>query len=180
MTAARNEGDREAFALVVEDCQSLLRMTLLRDTADTELADEIAQEALVRAWTKRHLYRPGTSPRAWLLAIARSQLLEYHRHQDRNRRHLRSLIRQELLRHRYNNEPDEVHDDRLAALQECLCGLSQSQRALVDAIHGQGLSTDEAAAMLGINPPACRQRLSRLQRNLRFCIEDRLSQAGLV
>ena len=81
MTAARETGDREAFAQVVGACHHILRATILRDTADPELADEIVQDALVRAWSKRHQYRPGTSPRSWLITIARSQLMEHHRRQ---------------------------------------------------------------------------------------------------
>ena len=72
MSQARDQGDQEAFARVVEDCHHLLRATLLRDTADPDLADELAQDAFARAWQKREQYRSGTSPRAWLLAIARS------------------------------------------------------------------------------------------------------------
>ena len=98
MTAARDHGDQNAFAMVVEKCHHLIRATLLRETAEPELADEIAQEALTRAWAKREQYRPGTSPRAWLLTIARSQLMEHHRRQDRDRRHMRELVRQELHR----------------------------------------------------------------------------------
>ena len=54
LTAARNDEDREAFAQVVDNCQHLLRATMIRETADPDLADEIVPEALVRAWAKRH------------------------------------------------------------------------------------------------------------------------------
>src|SRR4051812_3961022 len=99
MTRARDQGDKDAFAMVVDSCHHLIRATMLRETADPELADELAQESLSRAWAKREQYHPGPSPRAWLITIARSQLMEYHRRQDRDRRHLRELVRQELLRH---------------------------------------------------------------------------------
>lgn len=177
MTLARERADQDAFAQVVERCHHLVRATMLRDTADPELADELAQEAFARAWTKREQYRPGTSPRAWLLAIARSQLMEHHRRADRDRRHLRELVRQELLRH----EPAEDNGDaqrRLAALQECLAEVPDEQRQLLDLVHSQGLTSDAAAELLGIKGPACRQRLSRLQRALRTCAEKRLAEAG--
>lgn len=175
MTRARELGDPEAFAQVVESCHHLLRSTLLRETADPELADELAQEALARAWAKRDQYRPGTSPRAWLLAIARSQLIEHHRRQDRDRRHLKELVREELLRHR----PEEDHDqaERLAALRRCLDEMGEEHRQLIELVHGQGLSSEDAATTLGIRPDACRQRLSRLQRRLRECAERRLGLA---
>lgn len=177
MTAARDDEDREAFARIVEATHHLLRATMLRDCADAELADEIAQEALVRAWTKRAQYRPGTSPRAWLLAIARSQLMEHHRRRDRDRRHLRDLVQQELLRQR-SDEPDAWRGERLAALQVCLTEIGTEHREMLDLVHRQGLSTEDAAEVLGIKAPACRQRLSRIQRVLRDCAERRLAEVA--
>lgn len=171
MTAAQ-AGDAEAYAQLVEQTQHVVRATMLRDTADPELADELAQEAYARAWAKREQYRPGTSPRAWLIAIARSQLMEHHRRLDRDRRHMHEVVRAELLRQR---PPEDGHrGDLLAAMRVCLEGLGDEHRELLDLVHGQGLSSDDAGARLGIRPEACRQRLSRLTRKLRECAEARL------
>ncbi|MBA3709191.1 MAG: sigma-70 family RNA polymerase sigma factor [Planctomycetes bacterium] len=172
MTRARETGDQEAFAQVVENCHHLIRATMLRETADPELADELAQEALSRAWMKREQYRPGSSPRAWLITIARSQLMEYHRRQDRDRRHLRELVRQELLRHQPGDDP--VQTDRLGALKACMAEIGDEHRRLFELVHADGLSSDAAAEAMGIRPDACRQRLSRLQRKLKECAERRL------
>ncbi|GDY13095.1 RNA polymerase sigma factor [Planctomycetota bacterium] len=177
MTQAQATGDQQAFARVVEGTHHLLRSILLRETADTELADELAQEAFVRAWTQRSHYRPGTSPRAWLIAIARNQLTEHHRRADRDQRHLDDLVRHELLRHRDLAEDVAGTGDRLAALRLCLTELAPPHRQLLDLVHGQGLSTGDAATASGLAPDACRQRLSRIQRALRTCIERRLATA---
>jgi RNA polymerase sigma-70 factor (ECF subfamily) len=177
MTKARDEGDRDAFARLVESCHHLLRASLLRDTADPELADELAQETLVRAWDKRHQYRPGTSPRSWLLTIARSQLMEYHRREERSRRHLKQLVREELLRKSDARDRDDDRAGRLAAIRECLSGFDPRHRELLDLVHAKGLTTEGAAEILGIRPPACRQRLSRIQRALRKCAEKKLALA---
>ncbi len=176
MTSARDTADKEAFSRVVEVCHHLIRATMLRETADPELADELAQEALSRAWAKREQYHPGTSPRAWLIAIARSQLMEYHRRQDRDRRHLRELVRQELLRHQPREESDQ--GERLVALRACLAEIGDEHRRLFEMVHAEGLSSEAAAETLGIRPDACRQRLSRLQRRLRDCAEKRLGEGS--
>ncbi len=173
MCLARDEEDHEAFASVVSDTQHLVRSTTLRECADAELADEIAQETFVRAWSKRHQYRTGTSPRAWLLTIARSQLLDHHRRNNREHRHLRDLIRQELLR-RQPPDDDEWTRVRLEALDGCMTEIPENQRELLDLVHSQGMTTDIAAEILGIKAPACRKRLSRLQQALRTCAEKRL------
>ncbi len=174
MTRARDTGDQIAFAHLVESCHHALRATLLRETGDADLADELAQDAFARAWVKRDQYRPGSSPQAWLLAIARSHLMDHHRRQDRDRRHVRNLIRQELLRHL--PDLDEPIDDsaRLNALRDCLAQLGDEHRQLIDLVHGRDLPSEAAAERMGITPEACRQRLSRLQRRLRECCERRL------
>lgn len=179
MTAARDEDDKQAFTRVVEVCHHLVRATVLRDTANPELADEIAQEVFVRAWVRRKQYRPGTSPRAWLLAIARTQVMDHHRMADRNRRHMRHLVEKELLRHAAAEErfEEEVKLLRKQALEACMEGIEDHQRELLDLVHAQGLTTEDAAAVLGIKPPTCRQRLSRLQRALRQCAERRMESA---
>jgi len=177
MSAARERDDQASYTRVVESCHHLIRAVVLRDVADSELADEIAQEVLVRGWAKRAQYRPGSSPKAWLLAITRSQVMEHFRRQDRDRRHLKDLVRQELLRHR-QDEDDGQHQERLDALQACLAEVGNDQRELLDLVHRQGLSTEDAAEILGIKPPACRQRLSRLQRALRNCAEARLERTA--
>jgi RNA polymerase sigma-70 factor (ECF subfamily) len=181
MTQARDADDREAFARVVEACHHLVRATLLRDTANTDLADELAQETLVRAWHRRAQYRSGTSPRAWLLAIARNQLIEHHRHQDRDRRHLRGLVQHELLRRRDNAAQEEgigQHTRRIAVLRHYLQGIDPEHRELLDLVYARGLTTEAAAEALGLKPPACRQRLSRLLRMLRERLGSSLASEG--
>lgn len=176
MTAARNEGDQAAFAQVVHACHHLVRATILRDTADPELADEIAQEVFVRAWTRRQQYRVGTNVRAWLMAIARSQLIDFHRRRQRDQRHLHELIRKELLRQRatWDDSETELQALRRECLNDCLRELDDDQRQLLDLVHGQGLRTEDAAEILDIRPATCRQRLSRLQRSLRQCAEEKM------
>ncbi|TVR45733.1 MAG: RNA polymerase sigma factor [Planctomycetota bacterium] len=176
MSQARDADDRGAYAQVLEQCQHLLRAVALRDTANAELADEVAQEALVRGWERRAQYRSGTSPKAWLLAMVRSIVIDRHRRLDRDRRHLPDLIRGELLRHRDVQDDDQLREDRLHALEACLATVAPEHRELLDLVHRDGLSSEDAADTLGISAAACRQRLSRVQRALRSCIEQRLAE----
>ncbi len=180
LQAARDHDDREAYQQLVESCHHLVRGVTLRETADPELADEIAQEVFVRGWLRRSQYQPGTNPRAWLLTIARNLLTEFRRRQARENRHLRELVRRELLRRveqtGLREEPLDAR--RRQALARCLAELPAEQRELLELVHGQGLPTAEAAAILGLQAPTCRQRLSRLQRALRLCADRQLEETS--
>ena len=178
MTAARDSDDQAAYGRVVEACQHLLRASVLRETADPELADEIAQDALVRGWERREQYQPGTSPRAWLLTITRNQLMAHHRRRGRNHRHMNDLIHHELLRHQRSAdlEPSPQDAARLAALKISIAELSDEQRSLLSMIHEQGMTAQMAADEMGISHAACRQRISRLQRSLKGQAEQLLGE----
>jgi len=176
MSEAKLSNDERAFARVVEATEHFVRVTALRETANPELADEIAQEVFVRAWVRRDQYREGTSPRAWLITITRSLIMDYHRHQERDRRHLKNLIQHELLRQasQWKAEDYDRHALQLSVLQFCLNKLTPKQYELLDLVHKQGLSTSDAADILGIQGTTCRQRLSRLQRAIRQCAEEEM------
>ena len=45
----------------------------LRLTRNTHDAEDVAQEAMTRAWRKRHSCRDAHSPRAWVRQIARNE-----------------------------------------------------------------------------------------------------------
>jgi RNA polymerase sigma-70 factor (ECF subfamily) len=48
-------------------------------TGDNESAEDLAQEALARAWRHRQAFQPGTNLRAWLFTIARNRFYSSRR-----------------------------------------------------------------------------------------------------
>jgi RNA polymerase sigma-70 factor (ECF subfamily) len=48
-------------------------------TGDIESAEDLAQEALARAWRHRQAFQPGTNLRAWLFTIARNRFYSSRR-----------------------------------------------------------------------------------------------------
>src|SRR5258705_13549406 len=45
---------------------------------DRELADDLAQEALAKAWQSRDTFRAGSNLKAWLFTILRNQFFSDH------------------------------------------------------------------------------------------------------
>jgi RNA polymerase sigma-70 factor (ECF subfamily) len=64
-------GSSTAFEALVARYESPLFNFLLRRTASAEDAEEIAQDAFVRAWTKLESYDPRWSFSTWLFTLAR-------------------------------------------------------------------------------------------------------------
>lgn len=51
----------------------------LRLAGDESLAEDIAQEAMLKAYRSWHQYKPGTNARAWLLTILRHTFINEYR-----------------------------------------------------------------------------------------------------
>jgi len=138
----------------------LRAMSLLaaRLSSDAE-RDDVVQEALIRAWTKRAQFdsRRGT-PSAWLLAITADQA----RRARRGRRPLLGLL------------PGRVSpiDDKLD-LAHAITGLSGRQRLAVDCFYFVGLDVAETAAVMRCSQGTVKSTLSDARNRLRKLLEGR-------
>ena len=164
LVSAACRGDTGAFTTLVErHRRDALRVAY--GIADGE-ADDVAQEAFLKAY--RHLpgFRAGSSFRAWLLAIVANEA--------RNRR--RSFVRRSALVLRVRDEPVVASDDpaeaalRGARRQEVLdavARLPDRDREVISLRYFAQLSEAEMAASLGCAPGTVKSRLSRALERLR-------------
>jgi RNA polymerase sigma-70 factor (ECF subfamily) len=134
-----------------------------------EEGDDLVQDALERAWRKRHLWRREGSVRGWLFRI----LYRVFLNSRRSRKPLSVEIDDNMLadpKHR-DAPPQEM---RLTAddLSRGLRSLPDAQRAAVVLVAIEGVSYDEAAAMLDIPIGTLRSRLFRGRETLRENMND--------
>jgi RNA polymerase sigma-70 factor (ECF subfamily) len=78
-------GDREAFARLVERYWPRLYRWLYHLTHNQHGAEDLAQEALLKAYTGLATFRPGSNFRAWLFRIAYNNFVNQWREQARTR-----------------------------------------------------------------------------------------------
>jgi RNA polymerase sigma-70 factor, ECF subfamily len=138
----------------------LRAMSLLaaRLSSDAE-RDDVVQEALIRAWTKRGQYDPrrGT-PSAWLLAITADQA-------RRARRGRRPLL---------GSLPGTVRPiDEELDLANAISALSGRQRLAVDCFYFVGLDIAETAAVMRCSEGTVKSTLSDARNRLRKLLEGR-------
>ncbi len=73
------EGDRAAFAALVERYWNWVYRWLFGLTRAAHLAEDLTQEAFLKAWRSLDSFQPGASFRAWLFSIARNGLVDCKR-----------------------------------------------------------------------------------------------------
>ena len=125
-------GDHLAFALLVEKYEAPLRSFLARMGAGY-LADDIAQEAFLKAWRAAGQFDGRARYSSWLTRIAWRCRLDH-------------------LRRRRPAEQDEPehHAGHSDEVQDMLARLSESERAALILCEGHGWTHPEAAQLLSM------------------------------
>ena len=163
LVAQVGEGDRGALEALYRLHEPWLRLRLARRCADRQVVDEVLQDTFVTVWRSARRYEGRGEVGAWLWGIAIRTLL----HRLRPRRPVVDRLR--ALRGEVQTSAEEQvlvgveHGDLAGALGD----LSPELRAVVQATVLDGLTTNEAAALLGIPPGTVKTRMLRARRQLR-------------
>ncbi len=123
-------------------------------------ADDLVQDTLERAWTKLHLYRPGTDLRAWLFTVMHN----VHVNKLRTARPTDPLDEgmPELAQRAPQVDALLVRD-----LDRAIARLPADQRAVLLLVTLEEMSYEDVAHTLGIPIGTVMSRLSRAREKLR-------------
>jgi RNA polymerase sigma-70 factor (ECF subfamily) len=132
-----------------------------------DMADDLVQEAMLKAWAARDRFEPGTSMRAWTFVILRNAYLTEMR---RNR--FRGEYDEELAE-RILIQPSEQEDPiHLADLHRALLVLPAERREALLLVGAGGFSYEEAAEICGCAVGTIKSRVGRARASLTKMIED--------
>jgi RNA polymerase sigma-70 factor (ECF subfamily) len=156
-------GDQAAFAALVARHEARLRHFLARIVGPAD-ADDLAQEAFVKAWIALPRYRADASFGAWLTGIGWRAALD----------HIRRAKRTQARDQHWHGETDQsVHGPGSAhvELERALAALSEQERAALVLTHGHGWSHGEAAQILGLPLGTLKSLAARAKAKARAAIE---------
>lgn len=162
--SAFSRGDRDAFAELVQPILDPLYTTCLRILRNATAAEEVCQEALVRALRQSHTYDPARPFRPWLFRIAVNLC------RDR----LRTVWWQRVLPlqvlgadPRPNPEDHCLSAYRDARIRHALGKLPPKYREALALFHLDDLSYAEMTEITSVSVPALKQRVRRGSKLLR-------------
>jgi RNA polymerase sigma-70 factor, ECF subfamily len=158
---------RRALAALLPDLRAFARF-LARDRA---LADDLVQEALVRALGALHQYQPGTSLKAWTFTILRNAYYE------QGRRRGREVALDDASAGCPQEAPTQAAPDAgsraaLGDLNRLIWRLSPLLREALTLVGAQELSYEEAAAICGVPVGTMKARVSRARAALVRAMRD--------
>ncbi len=166
-------GDPEAFEELTALHSPRLYRMLVRVLGNPAEAEEVTQEALLRAWRGLAGFRGESRFETWLYRIALNEA--NRRSADEARRPLTAPIDEDALE--VADPSDEPPDLATAAefedvLERCLAELPASHRTAVVLRDVEGFSNAEAADVLGLGLANFKTRLHRGRMALRQRLEE--------
>jgi len=182
LVARAREGDLAAYDDLVRRYQERIYATIYHMTSNHEDANDLAQEAFIKAFHALKSFKGGSSFYTWVYRIAVNKTINFLK-QRKNR----SQMSLDDLDFNAEHDPDLValisdktprRDINLAELQEklneAMQKLSEPHRLVVTLHDVQGLSHEEIAKIMGCNIGTIRSRLFYARQQLQAHLSDYL------
>lgn len=159
--------DEAAFKSELTELIPHLRAFSRSLCGDATLADDVAQDAMLKAWKARERYTPGTNLKAWTFTILRNQFYSIKRRSWRS-----TSLEPEVAEQTIVANSDVEQSMHLNDLRRGLDMLPEDQREAIILIGASGLSYDEAAEVCDCAVGTIKSRVSRARKALETIMES--------
>jgi RNA polymerase sigma-70 factor, ECF subfamily len=162
-TTALDDRDRQIIDLIPR-----LRRYARALTGNADLADDLVQDCLERAWGRLHLWRRDSNMRAWLFTIM------HNLHVNARRRAANRPDRAELPDWEAGPgvQPIQEHIVEFRSTVAALHRLPDEQKAVLLLVGLEGFSYRETAEVLSLPIGTVMSRLARGRERLRQMLDD--------
>ncbi|MEM8552784.1 MAG: sigma-70 family RNA polymerase sigma factor [Pseudomonadota bacterium] len=133
-----------------------LRAFAVSLSGNSERADDLVQEALMKAWTNIEMFEPGTNMRAWLFTILRNVYYSEFRRKRREVEDADGKMAANLATH-----PEQIGHLDLVDFRSALSTLAADQREALVLVGASGFSYEEAAEICGCAVGTVKSRVNR-------------------
>lgn len=164
-------GDVDAFRKLFQSYAPRVKSYMMRQGADANTAEELAQETMLTVWRKAGLYSGEKgSATTWIFTIARNLRI------DRLRKELTWVALPDGHDEEASTDalPDELmsENERRVRVQQALAGLPADQYEVVSLSYIEGLSHSEISERLGLPLGTVKSRMRLAYQKIRELVED--------
>ena len=166
-------GDKSAFEELVKRHQDLVFSLSFKLTGNRELANDVAQEAFIRAWKAIEKFRGDSTFGTWIYRItvntAWTLRKKAKKHYSLNIEDTQEPV---VIDEKKDPELVAINSDLSVVLRKSLNQIPLEQRIIVELKNIEGRSHKEIADYLDISVTAAKVRLHRAHQKLRNILEE--------
>lgn len=167
-----------AFQTFVHEHQAPLRGFLRMLGVSSDSVDDLAQETFMIAYRELDRFDEDRDFGKWLRGIALNEVRNETRRAARRGRILKEEVTEHLLAIMESGHDEERFDTRdFFALRDCLASLPEKSRQLISGRYQDEWDASILADKFEMSATAVRLALMRIRRQLKTCIEERISNA---
>jgi len=163
--------DKQAFAQLFDHFAPRIKAMLMRTGAASELAEDLAQDAMLTLWRKADFFDPSrASVAAWVFTIARNLRIDALRRERRARLHAAL----ETVEPEAQEQPDQIVSlaEREQRVRLAMQQLPVEQAEVVKLSFIEGKAHGDIAACLSIPLGTVKSRLRLAMGRLRQILEE--------
>jgi RNA polymerase sigma factor (sigma-70 family) len=174
-----------AATKLMRDFWNPLLRDAMRSVSSLELAKDMVQQTMIKAWQQCHTFRGDADLRAWLQAILRNGLIDHFRRVRPEESHLnendevRAEVEWALLADGSHDQlnPQAVAEaiQLMAIYQACFARFAAEHPQAANVIRWvaeDGLSNEQVAKILGRSPAATKEFISQSRKKARRYLAD--------
>ena len=166
------QGDQEAFAVLVNKYQKGVHALAWRKIGDFHIAQEITQDAFLRAYQKLETLKNHNLFGGWLYVIASRLCADWFEKKSLPEQSLEVTDMNEVNRGSYSRyvaqkQEAEADETRREIVKELLQKLPESERTVMTLYYLGEMTIKTISEFLGVSPNTVKSRLSRARNRLK-------------
>lgn len=138
--------------------------SLVRRLGVGHAAEDICQNAFLKAWKYRHQFKHNSSERTWLTRIALNEAKDFLRSSSRQKQ-------EEFVENQHASTSQPVSSDLSARYKRVLSRLSLEHREVLILSSIEEMSLIEISELLGVPEATVRSRLFHARKGFRLILE---------
>ena len=166
-------GDKAAFEQLVIRHQDLVFSLAYKLTGNREMANDVAQEAFIRAWKAIEKFRGDSTFSTWIYRITVNTAWTLRKKAKKhNTLNIDDTYEPIVIDEKKDPELVAINSDLSSVLVNALDKIPIEQRIIVELKNIEGRSHKEIADYLDISVTAAKVRLHRAHQKLRQILEE--------